>query len=267
MFEPNPATQLARPQAAVANMQRRRLLVALSLLLAALVVVVIKDRQFWFGSDEALASDDSENVAQADSTPAPAKTDPTPVAHVVDAKAHVAGKAPSDPAATEPSDDKAVSNDSPVVVNNRAVLPPLLIEVVAGEKHSTIRAGSNVAALKISSNSNRAAVVTASMVNVPTNAAQHERLSSDNAQDEQTVDSTSYPLLGQHMSVWGSVVLQAVVSADGIIESLRVISGPAILTSAAEQAVRQWRFKPYLQNGRPVETKARLTVNFSIKVR
>jgi outer membrane biosynthesis protein TonB len=35
---------------------------------------------------------------------------------------------------------------------------------------------------------------------------------------------------------------------------------------AAQQAVRQWRFKPYLQNGQPVETKARITVNFSIKV-
>jgi protein TonB len=66
--------------------------------------------------------------------------------------------------------------------------------------------------------------------------------------------------------VQGSGVLQAVVGADGTIEDLRVLSGPAILSVAAEQAVREWHFKPYLQNGRPVETKARITVNFSIRV-
>ena len=38
------------------------------------------------------------------------------------------------------------------------------------------------------------------------------------------------------------------------------------MTAAAQQAVREWHFKPYLQNGQPVETKAKITVNFSIKV-
>jgi periplasmic protein TonB len=68
------------------------------------------------------------------------------------------------------------------------------------------------------------------------------------------------------MRVQGSVVLQAVVGTDGTIEDLRVLSGPSILITAAQQAVRQWRFKPYLQNGQPVETKARITVNFSIRI-
>jgi protein TonB len=57
-----------------------------------------------------------------------------------------------------------------------------------------------------------------------------------------------------------------VVGADGTIEELRVLSGPAILTAAAQQAVRQWRFKPVLQHGQPVETMAKIVVNFSIKV-
>jgi protein TonB len=43
-----------------------------------------------------------------------------------------------------------------------------------------------------------------------------------------------------------------------------VLSGPAILAPAAREAVRQWRFKPYLQNGRAVETQAEITVNFLI---
>jgi protein TonB len=66
--------------------------------------------------------------------------------------------------------------------------------------------------------------------------------------------------------VQGSVVLQAVVGTDGSIENLRVLSGPAVLATAAQQAVRQWRFKPYLQNGQPVETKARIIVNFTIRI-
>jgi hypothetical protein len=45
-----------------------------------------------------------------------------------------------------------------------------------------------------------------------------------------------------------------------------VLSGPAILASAAQQAVREWRFKPMLQNGQAVESKAKITVNFTIKV-
>ena len=68
------------------------------------------------------------------------------------------------------------------------------------------------------------------------------------------------------MKVQGSVVLQAVIGADGNIVNLRVVSGPSILTAAAQQAVRQWRFKPYMQNGEPVETKATITVNFSIRI-
>jgi len=68
------------------------------------------------------------------------------------------------------------------------------------------------------------------------------------------------------MAVQGSVLLQALIGADGVVEELRVISGPTILVSAARQAVLQWRFKPYLQDGKAVETQARVTVNFTIKV-
>lgn len=56
------------------------------------------------------------------------------------------------------------------------------------------------------------------------------------------------------------------IGADGAVKEMRVISGPTILVSAARQAVQQWRFKPYLVNGSPVETYARVTVNFSIDV-
>jgi TonB family protein len=78
--------------------------------------------------------------------------------------------------------------------------------------------------------------------------------------------ASSYPLLTQASAVQGSVLLQAMIAADGRVEEMRVISGPTILVSAARQAVQQWRFKPYLVNGKPVETYARVTVNFTIDV-
>ena len=100
----------------------------------------------------------------------------------------------------------------------------------------------------------------------PANAAERERLSNVSVPELRQAVGPTYPLLGQHARVQGSVVLQAVIGADGAIENLQVLSGPAILAAAAQQAVRQWRFKPYLQNGQPVETKTRITVNFSIRV-
>ena len=80
---------------------------------------------------------------------------------------------------------------------------------------------------------------------------------------ERPVDP-SYPMLARQMKVQGSVILQALIGTDGLIQDLHVLSGPTILSSAAQEAVKQWRFKPYLQNGQPVETEAKITVNFTI---
>lgn len=85
-------------------------------------------------------------------------------------------------------------------------------------------------------------------------------------QTEAHQQPSSYPLLTEATAVRGSVLLQALIGADGSVGELRVISGPTILVSAARQAVQQWRFKPYFVNGKPVETYARVTVNFSIDV-
>jgi outer membrane biosynthesis protein TonB len=43
-----------------------------------------------------------------------------------------------------------------------------------------------------------------------------------------------------------------------------VVSGPTMLAPAAREVLRQWKFKPYLQNGQPVETQAKITINFVI---
>jgi protein TonB len=73
-----------------------------------------------------------------------------------------------------------------------------------------------------------------------------------------------YPVLAKQMKVQGAVVLQALIDKGGNIQELHVVSGPAILANAAEEAVKQWHFKPYYQQGQAVETEARITVNFTI---
>ena len=74
----------------------------------------------------------------------------------------------------------------------------------------------------------------------------------------------AYPPLAKQARIQGPVVLQAEISKNGTIENLRVISGHPMLTQAALDAVRQWRYKPYILNGEPVEVETQVTVNFSL---
>jgi protein TonB len=59
-------------------------------------------------------------------------------------------------------------------------------------------------------------------------------------------------------------VLQATISKGGTIEGLQVLSGPPMLQQAAMDAVRSWRYKPYLLNGEPVEVGTTINVVFSL---
>jgi periplasmic protein TonB len=72
----------------------------------------------------------------------------------------------------------------------------------------------------------------------------------------------SYPPLARAARVQGAVQLQAVISRTGTIESLVVVSGHPMLSKAALEAVRQWRYRPYLLNNEPVEVETEITVNF-----
>ena len=71
-----------------------------------------------------------------------------------------------------------------------------------------------------------------------------------------------YPILAKMARIQGAVVLHAVISRQGVIENLEVVSGPPPLTHAAIDAVRQWRYRPYLLNDQPVEVDTEVTVNF-----
>jgi len=72
----------------------------------------------------------------------------------------------------------------------------------------------------------------------------------------------AYPLLAVQTRTQGQVVLRAVISREGTIENLQVVSGHPLLVRAALEAVRQWRYRPYVLNGEPVEVETQVTVNF-----
>ncbi len=72
-----------------------------------------------------------------------------------------------------------------------------------------------------------------------------------------------YPAIARAAHVAGSVVVEAVISKSGTIESLRVVDGPEMLRSAALDAIRAARYRPYLLNGDPTEVQTTITVNFT----
>jgi protein TonB len=73
-----------------------------------------------------------------------------------------------------------------------------------------------------------------------------------------------YPPIAKAAHVGGTVVLHAIIGKDGSIQQLQAVSGPDMLKGAALDAVRQWRYKPYLLNGDPTEVDTTITVNFNL---
>ena len=242
-FKDRPMVVAPGMQIPAERQQPRRLVLALVLLLVALAGVVIKDRDFWFGTEQ---SNIDADVTEPATAPRPAAKPATPAVAPAVKKQVAAAKTAPEP---KPA-------DAPTTVT-RSVLPPLDVDVVAGDSHRTVHPGSNAAKVEIT----HEAPATQSNLAAATDAADRESLAPDAVQPKQ-----SYPLLAQQMKVQGSVVLQALIGADGVIENLRVLSGPGILSSAAQQAVREWRFKPIMQNGQAVESQAKITVNFTIRI-
>jgi TonB family protein len=247
------STPLPLQPASQDAVQRKRMLIALGILLVALAAVVLKDWDFWFppGGEVQEATVRSKNRSVAAAT---ASAPATP------ARDRKPAKSPAPAAAEVPLSAST----------ERAALPPLEVEVVAGNRHINVPAKSNAIHLDVdsgatSSASSAPAAAPNGLVNGPTiNAGDRVRLSPQTAQSVSVSVAPDYPLLARQMKVQGAVSLQALISRDGTIQELQILSGPSILATAAREAVKQWHFKPYLQNGQPVETRARITVNFTI---
>ena len=75
----------------------------------------------------------------------------------------------------------------------------------------------------------------------------------------------AYPPIARQTRTQGVVVLEAVIDRDGSIQSLRVVSGHPLLTQAALDAVKQWKYRPTLLNGEPIEVITTVTVTFTLQ--
>ena len=245
--------------------QRRLMVVTLVLLLSTLTAVLYWDRTFWFPDMQEAELEQPVQQAPAPITPAQqtvavAKA-PAPL---LKAKRHGRASAKAKPPApTTPAPAAPAA-----AATTRTVLPPLEVEVIAGDTHHTFRPGSNSVRVDLQpgaptqQTSEDSSAETAA--NLTTNAAERVQMSADTTDAVTHTVRPGYPLLARQMKIQGSVILRALISKEGTIQDLHVLSGPTILASAAQDAVRQWHFKPHYQGDEAVETQARITVNFTI---
>ena len=242
--------------------QRRQLLVALTLLLVALILTLTKDRGFWFPPSLALQSESEpvEEVLPKRMSQSAATPDTRPAVHD---RANLKLDGSRSAAEPKPGDTSAA------IVTSRTALPPLEVEVVAGDERQSIQGSSNSVKVDLQSQTT-VAPVHPPLDQESANSAAVSDLSGRGHLSPKTAEVVSrsvapdYPRLAKQMKIQGAVVLDALIGREGNIQHLQVLSGPAILSAAAQQAVQQWRFRPYLVSGQAVETESRITVSFTI---
>ena len=74
----------------------------------------------------------------------------------------------------------------------------------------------------------------------------------------------TYPPLAKQARIQGTVRFTAIIGKDGTIQNLQLVSGHPLLVPAAQDAVKQWVYKPTLLNGEPVEVITQIDVNFTL---
>jgi protein TonB len=264
--------------------QRGLMVGSLCLLLVALSIVLWRERDFWFPDTSDADAEIDQPVERTPTQPsAPAATSAISsnaapasllkhksVRSAVSTKGNATAAAAVPPApANATAPNSTPQNSGPVVA--RTVLPPLEVEVVAGDSHRVVRPGSDSVRVDLQPGTQMqpapeaaSSAENATAASVTRKAAERVQMSADTAAAVSSPVRPNYPLLARQMKVQGSVILQALIGRDGIIQNLRLVSGPRILAAAAEDAVRQWRFKPHYEGSEAVETQANITVNFTI---
>src|ERR1700757_64449 len=244
-----------------ADRQRRMMAAALGLLVIGLASVLYLERDFWFSHEE----ETQTQSAAADGSAAIATKKPAGASHK---KAHSRTRANE---AVDPND----TSDAAPVTASRTVLPPLQVEVIASTYRRTLHPGTNAVMINLRDGSSSHPIAAAPQADAARNNSAETAASITNAAERAEVSSLTtdvvthsvvpaYPTLARQMKVQGSVILEALIGRDGLIQDLHVLSGPPILAGAAQEAVRQWHFKPHYQGAETVETQARITVNFTI---
>jgi TonB family protein len=231
-----------------AQKHRSQMLFALVLLLTALMLVILKYQEFWLP----VLSFHSTQAAPSTANWQTDTTSTTSKAKASKAKARLTSTAHAAKAQTETTAADEIAS--------RTLLPALHIDVTYGDgRHETIQTRNTPVNLEFPSED---AETTTPLAVTTLDPQVH--LSSETIKAVSHAVDPEYPALAKQMNVQGSVLLQVRIGREGNIEDVQVVSGPDILSAAAVQAVKQWHFKPFLQEGRAVETEAHITVNFNI---
>jgi TonB family protein len=240
-----------------------RMLFTLAVLGAVIVVVVYHS---WFrnlvaGAPNEVPVNVSETTAEKSRHVSPAKSRRTRSKHHVDP---VVQSAP----------DEQMTLASGIVEST--MRSPLAVEVVSGGgRHDVI--GTRDDAVYLNShdyNTQDKALEASNAVGAnagyrtgEVQAAARARVSSDGTELASLPVRSVDPLLGKQQMMEGVVVLLAQIDKEGNIESLQPITGSKMFFTAAVEAVKQWRFKPYYQSGQAVDSEAQITVRFAISAR
>ena len=226
-----------------------RVFFAFALLIAALAAIVVKYRPFWF---------DSLSFEQAGNQ--------TTSGAITKGKPRVKPATSRRRSANQRTPSAPVPQTGGLSEHPAFLIGPLRVDVTySSGKHETLLARNSAVNLDMQRNPWQSVLVPAPAPETGViQAAERVHLSDQTV--EVVVDPVEpvYPRLAQQSRVEGSVVLHARVNKDGIVQALTVISGPDILTPAALEAVKQWRFKPHYESGEAVPTETRITVNFTI---
>ena len=75
----------------------------------------------------------------------------------------------------------------------------------------------------------------------------------------------NYPAQAKAQNIEGKVVIGVLITMDGHVKSVKLLSGPPQLGGAAMDSVHNWRFIPYLDNGHPMEVESQVSINFTLK--
>jgi periplasmic protein TonB len=239
--------------------QQRLMVTALGLLLLALGFVLYRNRDFWF--PDATVTEDRQ----------PQDAPQTAAAAVIRETHTTAGNKKSPNRASPVEEPVTPEPSGTTVTTTRSVLPPLEIEVVGANTHQRLHPANNSIQVDMQHGAAPAELApeirvdsSETAASVTANAAEHVEVSAETSETVSRSVTPGYPTLARQMKVQGSVILLALIDRDGLIQNLHVLSGPPILANAAQEAVRQWHFKPHYQGAAAVETQARITVNFTI---
>ena len=152
--------------------------------------------------------------------------------------------------------------------NERVTRPVISVEVIfPGGRRRTIHPHNATVNLGGSTTATSAQTQPAAAAATAVNAAEQEQVLTDSPEVLYRPKEPAYPRLAEQMKIGGSVTLQVNIDKNGNIVGTQVLSGPEILSAAAREAVRQWRFRPRYKNGVPIETEARIVVDFTISTR